>query len=231
MLYRKSDYFIAQSTGMKEDMMRSLNIEENKIQIIFNPVFSFKESSSESSSPNNESDLKEILFVGSLKEQKNIPFLLNSIKELIKKRTDFVFRIVGEGKERRMLEELSYSLGLDKYVKFEGFSNNASSYYRVADVFILGSWYEGFPNVIIEALSKDVPVVSVDCKSGPSDIIEPGINGFLVKDYDTQEFALKISEVLDRKWNKEALLKSINKFSFYSIFNQYKEYLLHEEKN
>src|SRR5690606_14382759 len=96
-LYKKSDFFIAQSTGMKEDMIQTLDVPEDKIRVIFNPVFSFETNTYTDSTEIDAAVQKEILFVGSLKEQKNILFLLESIRELMKRRSDFIFRIVGDG--------------------------------------------------------------------------------------------------------------------------------------
>lgn len=230
-LYNKSDYFIAQSTGMKKDMILSLSIPEDKIRIIFNPLFSFECTNMEYLGDGLKNEKKEILFVGSLKNQKNIPFLLESIRELLNYRCDFIFRIVGEGSLRMDLEGQMRLLELENYVSFEGFSHETYNYYKKADVFILGSWYEGFPNVLVEALSYGVPVVSIDCMSGPSDIIAENVNGYLVDGYDKTLFASKINQALNKEWNVKLILQSIQKFNFDKIYNQYEQYLTHEESN
>src|SRR5690606_37291447 len=128
-LYKKSDYFIAQSTGMKTDMVNSLGVDVDKIKVIFNPVYGF-DNYKPKERVNSESDVKEILFVGALKFQKNIPFLLASIKELSQLRSDFIFRIVGDGSLRNSLEKAMRELEISKFVRFEGFSDNPSIYYK-----------------------------------------------------------------------------------------------------
>lgn len=227
-LYKKSDFFIAQSTGMKKDMMDSLGIDEHKIKIIFNPCFLLQEKQNEEILKDIKNK-KDILFVGNLKEQKNVLFLLDCIKELSVQRKDFIFNIVGDGKLKTTLKNKSKYLQIDDYVVFQGFSSAPSDFYKKADVFVLSSWYEGFPNVLIEALSYGVPVVSVDCMSGPSDIVENDINGYLVKDYNVSDFTNKLSKALDKKWDIKKIKETTKKFAFENIYNQYKEYLLNEK--
>jgi len=229
LLYRKSDFFIAQSTGMLKDMIEYLNVPKDKVRVIFNPVQSLQTTAE--IRINEEVQTREILFVGTLKEAKNVSFLLRSIYELLRTREDFKFRIIGDGNLRSFLEQECRELGMENYVLFEGRRVNPERFYLNADVFILGSWYEGFPNVLLEALSYGVPVVSIDCKSGPEDIIIEGSNGYLVKDYDEKDFAEKICLALNREWNKEAIQASISKFNFEEIFREYREYINHESKN
>lgn len=228
-LYKKSDFFIAQSTGMKADMVHALGIDEKKIRIIFNPMFTLQKIEVEVH--RKQSSVKEILFVGSLKHQKNLPFLMLSIKELSWSRQDFIFRIVGDGPLRDDLKTIAKELGIVQFVSFEGFSPNPASFYKDADLVVLGSLYEGFPNVLVEAISYGVPVVSVDCKSGPSDIVKPEINGFLVDKFNARDFALKVSLALDKNWDKELLAQSISEFRFSNIFDQYKSYLTDERED
>lgn len=226
-LYRKADVFIAQSTGMKDDMVNTLGIPETKITTIFNPKMR-ELGKIEDGERSNADRKKEILFVGSLKPQKNVSFLLDSVKRLSSIRTDFVLRIVGDGELRLELEEKMENLRLEDYVHFEGRSMNVSEFYTKADVMVLTSWYEGFPNVLVEALSYSVPVVSVNCKSGPDDILEDGVNGFLVEEYDSETFALKLDEALNRCWDKDSIQQTIEKFSFDAIYSQYKNVLTGE---
>lgn len=228
-LYNKSDFFIAQSTGMKKDMIQSLCVPESKIKIIFNPSFCFdKNNNVVQARKNRQPEMKEILFVGSLKEQKNIHFLLECIAELLKIRQDFIFRIVGDGKLRGSIQSFIKKLDLKEFVTLEGYSDNAYSFYKQANLLLLSSWYEGFPNVLVEALSTGIPVISVDCMSGPSDIIQDDVNGYLVLGYDKIVYASKIDQALSKDWDVDKILQSIEKFEFNKIYNQYEEYLIHE---
>lgn len=226
-LYKKSDYFVAQSTGMKDDMISSLKVDPRKIKVIFNPANVLNDFQNKTKIEMEHNTLKEILFVGSLKQQKNLPFLLSCIKNLSQIKKDIIFRIVGDGPLSQPLKSAVNELGIQQFVSFEGFSDSPTEYYKKADLFILGSWYEGFPNVLVEALSYGVPVVSVDCMSGPADIIVQGVNGFLVANYNVDEFVSKIMSALTKKWDRNAIIDSVKRFDFSNIFDRYEEFLIH----
>lgn len=223
--YRLADFFIAQSHGMKDDLVSFLKIPAEKIKVIFNPIVL-----------NNEHDCrntmsccqKNLLFVGALKEAKNIPFLLDIVAKLKLRRNDFIIRIVGDGPLKGSLLKKANELQIDDVVRFEGFRADVNTYFRKSDLLILTSWYEGFPNVLVEALSFGVPVVSIDCKSGPSDIIMSNVNGYLVNGYNADEFVDRINDALEKKWQVDDINMSIKKFDFVDIYEQYKNCLVNE---
>lgn len=228
--YRNSDFFIAQSTGMKKDMIYTLGIKNEKIKVIPNPSLTLH-SNIIRKNQIRVNEKKRILFVGSLKEQKNVPFLIDVIDHLLKIRNDFVFDIIGDGALKDSVQNKINQLQLESHVFIRGFMENPNKYYNNADVFILGSLYEGFPNVLVESLYFGVPIVSIDCVGGPSDIIEEDVNGYLIKDYNINSFAHNINKTLNKEWDKDLIKSTANKFSLNKIYNQYKDYLLNEKKN
>ncbi|WP_298520570.1 glycosyltransferase family 4 protein [uncultured Kordia sp.] len=115
--------------------------------------------------------------------------------------------ICGDGSDKKSLENLISTLQLESHVKLLGFVENVSEYIRNAKFLVLSSRVEGFPMVLIEALQQQTPVISFDCKSGPSEIIQDEINGLLVED---QNFA-KL---------KEAMLLLIENMGLYAICKQ-----------
>lgn len=224
-LYRYADAYIAQSQGMRRDMINSMGIKPEKITVIYNPAINLHLITEEQKNDGKENweikGKKKLLFVGSLKDQKNLPFMLESVLNLSKLRQDFHLMIVGGGSRLEALKNMVDSMKITDYVSFKGHCENPGKFYQDADLFLLTSLYEGFPNVLIEAMSFGVPVVSINCESGPADILEEGVNGYLVDHYDPEMFATMIGRALDREWNKKEISASISKFSADYIFKQY----------
>ena len=117
-----------------------------------------------------------ILAVGKFKSQKNHSLLLKafaSLSELL----DVKLVILGDGELRQELENQIIELKLEQRVILPGFELDTLKWYQTADLFVLSSNWEGFANVIVEALEVGLPVVSTDCPSGPSEILDGGLYG------------------------------------------------------
>src|SRR5690606_7014711 len=95
-------------------------------------------------------------------------------------RNDARLVILGEGEQREEIERLVAELGLKPHVSLPGFVKNPYAYMARAAVFVLSSRWEGFPNVLVEAMAVGVPVVATDCMAGPAEILENGRYGQLV---------------------------------------------------
>ena len=94
------------------------------------------------------------------------------------------------------MKKFSNELGLNNKVLFLGFKDNPYKYMRIADVFVLSSKWEGFGNVIVEAMASGTPVISTNCNSGPSEIINNNENGVLVPVGDSERLSHNIIELL-----------------------------------
>jgi glycosyltransferase involved in cell wall biosynthesis len=105
--------------------------------------------------------------------------------------------ILGEGPDRSRLEKLVVGLGLCDDVALPGFDENPYSAMRHATAFVLSSLYEGFGNVLVEALAVGTPVVSTRCPVGPDEIITDGVTGLLVPPADDEALAQSILRILD----------------------------------
>lgn len=123
---------------------------------------------------------KYVIAVGRLSLQKNFQSLLRAWAIVVKSVKDWKLVILGEGPERKRLESLVDSLGINESVLLKGYSNEVDKELEHASIFVLSSIYEGFCLVILEAMSKGLPVVSYTCPYGPKDIIKDGKSGFLV---------------------------------------------------
>jgi glycosyltransferase involved in cell wall biosynthesis len=111
-------------------------------------------------------------------------------------RSDAKLMLVGTGAGEVDLRTLAGELGLASQVVFAGFHPDPTSFYQTADLFVLSSDYEGFGNVIVEALACGTSVVSTDCPSGPAEILENGRYGRLVPVRDAQALADAMQKAL-----------------------------------
>lgn len=128
---------------------------------------------------------KMLLAVGRLVEQKGFDRLLEVFDELAQFHMDWDLVMLGEGPQRGMLEQKIYMAGLAQRVFLPGTLGNVGEWYARADLFVMSSRFEGFPNTLLEALASGLPVVSVDCDTGPRDIIRHEVDGLLVAPEDS----------------------------------------------
>ena len=137
-----------------------------------------------------------ILACGRLTPQKNYPTLFRAFAE-VRRREATLLQVLGEGDEREKLERLLEEMGLTEHVDMPGFVANPYAYMRRADVFVLSSAWEGFPNVLVEAMACRCSVVATDCAgNGPREILEGGRWGRLVPVGDADAMAAAIIETL-----------------------------------
>lgn len=125
-------------------------------------------------------NIKEIVAMGRLSEQKNFNLLINVAKIIHRDYPDVHFSIYGDGPLRDELQKKIINDNLDGIVTLQGRTNSAQKVLNEADAFIMTSNYEGMPNALLEAMAVGLPCISTDCPTGPADIIDDGINGILV---------------------------------------------------
>lgn len=149
---------------------------------------------------------KIILAAGRLHKYKQFDILIDSFSLIKDKHKDWDLVILGDGEERRSLTNQIIKLKMDKRIYLPGIVGNVSSWYDRADLFVLSSLVEGFPNVLLEAMSYGLPCVSFDCDTGPRELINDGINGILV---NPNEKELGISKAISRVINDKKLRTNI----------------------
>ena len=155
------------------------------------------------------SPTKTLLFVGRLTFQKNLSVLFYALKLVSQ---PIKLKVVGEGEDELNLRKLSVTLGLD--VLFKPFTDDLKSEYLDADLFCLPSRWEGFPNVVGEALSFGVPVVGFRDCAGVSDLVIDGINGKLASGSDNPvTLAEAINAALSADWNPQQIVDSVREYS------------------
>lgn len=121
----------------------------------------------------------KILNIGRLTDQKNHMLLLKSLNLLRKEKVNFRCCIIGDGYEKSRLKQYLVTNNLNKNVKLIGYKKNAKNYLSSCDLFVLPSKFEGLPNVLIEAQSRNIPIISSDCPTGPKEILLNGKLGDL----------------------------------------------------
>lgn len=139
---------------------------------------------------------KSLLAVGRLCEQKAFDRLIDIVPKID---PEAVVNIVGEGSLRSSLEQKIIDNKLEARVKLIGSTKEIQEYYANSSILLMTSKYEGLPMVIGEANSFGLPVVAYDCPTGPSEMIDNDVNGFLIRDGDEVEFSERVNELLANK--------------------------------
>ena len=226
--YPLANGIIAVSQGVAEDLSRLSGLPLNKIRVIYNPVVMpelFNKAKEPINHPwFNPGEPPVILGVGRLVSQKDFSTLLRAFA-LVRQQIPARLMILGEGIERAKLEQLVQELRLENDVALPGFTENPYTYMAKAAVFVLSSIYEGFGNVVAEAMAVGTSVVSTDCESGPAEILENGKYGYLVPVGDAETMAKSILTTLNYPTNSELLQQRAKAFSGEKIVDQYLEFL------
>jgi len=171
-LYPKANMIIANAEGNRLDLISNFGIDKAKVVTIANPFDLEKiKELSQNSVEGIKFDRFTFVTVGRLDEGKNHKLMIDAFSKIEYKNSQLL--ILGEGSLRIKLEEQIKSLGLEHNVFLIGFDNNPYKYFSKSDTFVFTSNYEGFPNVLVEALACGLPVVSTDCQSGPREILAP----------------------------------------------------------
>ena len=150
---------------------------------------------------------KSLISVGRLDNQKGFDLLLKAFARVRDRHSEWTLTILGEGPKRRELESLRNELGLDEWVFLPGRVEDVYQRLAQADLFVMPSRYEGFPNALCEALSCGLPSISTDCPSGPRDIINHGINGLLVANEDVAALGEAMDRLMESEVERNRLAK------------------------
>lgn len=197
--YPRADGLVAVSKGLAQELETYLRMKPGSIQTIYNPVID------ESLNSTVKVPLEHpwfqpgeppvILGMGRLSQEKDFPTLIRAFL-LVRQLQPARLVILGEGKEQSKLNSLIHKLGLENDVAIPGFVSNPYPYLAGSAAFVLSSYREGLPTVIIEAMAVGTPVVSTDCPNGPAEILDRGKYGELVTVGDSEAMAKAILRVL-----------------------------------
>lgn len=228
--YRRADRVVSCSQGVDDNWHW---LDSKRREVIYNPLAI----TTERTATEAESELlaqlnperQTIVAMGRLTAQKNFSLLLSAFAEVAEQFSDWQLLILGEGEQREQLEAAIAQLKLQGRVLLPGVVSNPFPILRRSQLFVLSSIYEGFGNVIIEAMACGLPVIATDCPSGPSEIITSGETGILVPNQDRDGLIAAMATLMSdrdrRKQLANSAQKALNRFELDTILSQWQNLL------
>jgi len=214
----KVDNIIAVSPALKEKVIE-MGILQEKLWYIPNGV----DPNEFCPALDNFSIPQKMLWVGRISKEKGLHILIKAMKEILKEVPQAQLTLVGDGPERRNIEQMIKDYQLEEHIHLEGFRSHLeiSRYFKISHIFVLPSIREGFPLVILEALASGLPCVASDV-GGVKAVIEDGVNGYLVSPSDAKDFSLKVVELMSnpdlmKEMGENARKKIVDHYSWDSI--------------
>lgn len=224
-IYPRADCIVANSQATAQSMARHEITSHRSTIVIPNPVLgSAVERSKDTSSPfyGFRFERKVICAIGRLAEQKGFDCLLDAFSRLHEENTELV--ILGEGPLRGRLQEQARELDIVDRVHLPGFVSDPMHVLRRSALFVLSSRWEGFGNVLVEALATGVPVVSTDCPGAPRELLRDGELGHLVPVDEPDSLAKAIGNALHSpRGTRESRQERARDFGAQAIAQQYLE--------
>ena len=233
LLYRKADKIITVSRQMECHLVSEARVPPCIVSTIYNPVDISRLQNLSMEEVTHEwfgEDMPAIVGVGRLAHQKGFGYLIKAVDILKRQGMKCRLVIIGEGPERKTLLNLVESLGVRDVVAFLGLQKNPYKYLAKATLFVLPSLYEGFPNILVEAMALGVPCIATCCPTGPEEIITEGVNGLLVSPASEKALAEAIMRLLKdpdlRKQLADAGKKRVEDFRVEKIVKEYENLIL-----
>lgn len=196
-MYPRADLVVAASHGVADDLVERFGVLRGRTSVVPNPVDvddvvrQAREPIPEELAHSNE---PTIVTAGRLAEAKNFPLLVEALA-VLQARVPFRAWILGQGELEADVRRRISAAGLETRVKLLGFHANPYKFMAAADVFVLTSKYEGFGNVLIEAMASGAPVVTT-ASFGTRDIVQDGVTGVLVEQHDAEHVAAAVQRVI-----------------------------------
>ncbi len=189
--YKRANLVLANSYASKQDLIDNFKVK-TPIRVIYNPIdlTAIKKQAQEPCSMEFDKNYFYFIAVGGFRKEKNFHILLQAFFILRNLPVKLIF--VGNGPLQESLRQKVADLGLKDKVIFTGFDINPYKYVKGSDCYVLSSYGEGFPNVLLEALACEKPIISTDCKSGPRELLAPGtdLTHTAITNYEIAEYGI-----------------------------------------
>lgn len=188
-----ADKIITLTQEDRRNFIRKYSISESKIAYIYN----WKENVLSDITYNNEST--KIITVGRFDYQKGYDYLVQVAKKVLKEKTDWTWEIYGSGNQDEVdkIRDLIIKNDLQDKLIIKGLEKNQEVIYGDKGIYVMTSRYEGLPLVLLEAQQYNLPIVSFRCPTGPNEIVEDGVNGYLIDCYDTDKMSERLLKLME----------------------------------
>ena len=196
-LYRHADRLICESRAMAEDLAREIEIGEEKIAVLPNPVDLEGIRRAEDAPCEWSGPGPHLLAVGRLAPEKGFDLLLEALVNVRGQFPHADLIIVGEGREEKALKSLCHSLGLEDSVRFAGQVDCPYAFFPGATLFVLSSHHEGMPNALLEAAAAGLPIVALPASGGIVDLLRGQPGAWLAPEISSQALATSLLAALD----------------------------------
>ncbi len=215
----RSDYVVTLTERDKMTYQENFGRTEN-ISVIYNPIDEPKEESNSERKP-------WLITTGRLVEGKGLPYLVEMAAYILPKHPEWSWIVLGEGPERKFLEQKIEEYGLKKQLILKGMVKNVEDYLKQSAIYVLASEHEGLPMVLLEAKTHAVPCISFDIYTGPAEIIRDGKDGYLIPPFACDKMEQKIELLMEdeglRKKFSEATKEDLEKFRRKTVIQKWNE--------
>ncbi|MFT7051069.1 MAG: glycosyltransferase involved in cell wall biosynthesis [Psychroserpens sp.] len=201
--HKNIDLIICQSHEMAQNVKKRFKIGEDKIAVINNPISS--ELPLRTLSVNSK-PTRQLITIGRLSLEKGHKRIFEALSKLD---IPFNYTIIGEGDQEDHLTQLAKELNILDKITYVKYTNDVAKYLSQSDLFLQGSFVEGFPNALLESCVIGTPVIAFNAPGGTREIVEHGVNGYLAE--DNNEYLNYLQKALTQDWNPNTIKASVNK--------------------
>lgn len=218
--YKLVDKIICQSNDMRQDLVTNFNVPISKTEIINNPItnsFQVKKTIK------NSSDPLKFITITRLSKHKGHHRILDALYKL---KFPFKYTIIGSGTERESIYNYAKGKGLLEHIEFIKYTNEVDKYLSESDLYLQGSYVEGFPNILIESCVVGTPVLAFNAPGGLDEIIVNSQNGYIAN--TSEEFVDLLNRInANYNFNPEVVNSIVsNRFNKEKIIKQYEDFFI-----